>query len=815
MFASIRFRNGFQMSFAFTALLMVVTAFADVNIMENMELEEDADWRGRGPVTIAAGVTLDLNGHDLMVNGLNCQGSIIPSPPPGYKFYRFKVDALANGTNLQISEIKLFSGEQDVTSQHSAVLWREDNYTTGYIPTYIPPVAFDGKTGTKWFDDRPLDDVWVTLEFPQPIYVTHYQWFNGNDTGSQQGRRPTAWRFQGSNDNATWVDLDVVVNANPTTTNYALAYTGTVGKINGLIIDVTGGQTYALSGSCTAPVYVQSCRLSADVDLRCFGELLNITGNIDLAGHKMTVSALAGSGTVFSQEAAGAPPSYKFFRFKVDATKGGPLQISEVKLFSGDQDISRSYQTFHWNQETHPPQYLANYSPLKAVDNNLGTKWFDDERPTTDFWFTLEYAQPMQVTSYQWYTGDDTSSSQNRNPASWCLMGSNDNVNWTDLDGRVNVTPTVANMTMAYTGYIMVGDGSELRVDVPAGQTRTHSGVTLDKCVKFVKTGAGTLIAAQGGNNHHGGTVVEEGILKPGVRSDTSLFGAVGSTITIASGAQFLDDIHCYGSTAGLNWIIAGEGPDGTGAIKAPTYFADNRLVAWGRGLALADDALIRRDVYAFDFESPGFNPFRMALNGHTLTLKAAQYSQWFLVCSVMATGEGTLVIDDNINFAPYRELPSQFPNTTIIVGPGACYNTGNGETDVATRALTVSNFIYRSTSTISQKREPTYVLGRYAPASVDSAPYVVLGDAEHLKVTLDLSERTTPFDVTFGGGLSFADNALVQVELGTRRCHQGDCLVAWTERPSAKFVSTAPMTHFETRADGLYISPGTLVYIR
>lgn len=959
-------------------MAMAVAAIAGVNITEDTVLDADADWRSQGTVTVANGVTLNLNGHNLAVKGLDCQGSIIPYSATGYRYYRFKVDALASGRELQISEIKLFSGDRDITQQRHAVLWRKDNYTANYYPTFVPEVALDNNTGTKWFDDRNLDDVWVTLEYAQPVVVTHYQWFNGNDTNNRPGRRPTAWRFQGSNDNSTWDDLDVVTDANCTSGNYALAYSGSVnvptevtgvnefkffrfkvdavrdpsadavqiceiklysndtditgqrsglqwktenfstahgsykpekafdwlfgnsewfdtringadtrddvwvtvayaspvlvtkyqwwtgydtitqwrrnptawrlqgsndnenwtdlevvsgavcttesqtlaytGYVNipkGLKIDITDGAQYRMSGTCTAPVTVLGCRLAADADLRCFGDNLNIRGNVDLAGHRLTVAGLAGDGVISSAEPAGDPPSYKFFRFKVDATKGGPLQISEVKLFAGNTDITRTYSAFHWNQDTFPSKYLNANSPLKAVDNNLGTKWFDDERLREDCWFTLEYAQPQQVTRYQWFTGDDTERCQNRNASSWCLMGSNDNVNWTDLEGRVGVTPTVANKALAYTGYVEAGDGSELRFEVPEGQTRTHSAVTLDRRVKLVKTGGGTLIAARSGNTHHGGTVVTAGILKPGVKQDASIFGAAGSMLVIEEGTQFLDDIQCLGSTAGVNWLIAGEGPDGSGAIKTTVGDNGNQTTAWGRGLYLADDALILRDEYAFDFEAIEFNTFRLGLNGHTLNLGATKYSPWFLVCSVLAPDEGTLVIGDNINFAPYKNFASSFPNATLVVSPGAFYNSGNSGEDAWSRAVTVSNFVYRSNSEISQMSEPTYVLGCYTPASIDSAPKVVLGDAEHLNVALDLSERSTPFDMDFGGGMSFAENAVVEVRLGARRCRTGECLVAWTEKPSVKFLSTNSLTHFEVQAQGLFIARGTIVFIR
>ena len=59
-------------------------AGADVNIDENTKLTGDVDYRGQGTVTIAAGVTLDLCGHKLFVDGLSGTGTVTDSTtPPG------------------------------------------------------------------------------------------------------------------------------------------------------------------------------------------------------------------------------------------------------------------------------------------------------------------------------------------------------------------------------------------------------------------------------------------------------------------------------------------------------------------------------------------------------------------------------------------------------------------------------------------------------------------------------------------------------------------------------------------------------------
>ena len=54
-------------------------SYADKTISENTTLTEDTDWSGAGTVTIAEGVTLDLNGYALKVAAINGAGEIVDS----------------------------------------------------------------------------------------------------------------------------------------------------------------------------------------------------------------------------------------------------------------------------------------------------------------------------------------------------------------------------------------------------------------------------------------------------------------------------------------------------------------------------------------------------------------------------------------------------------------------------------------------------------------------------------------------------------------------------------------------------------------
>ena len=62
------------------------SAYADKTVSENLTLDADTDWSDQGTVTIADGVTIDLNGYALKVAAIDGAGSIVDSlAAAGYK----------------------------------------------------------------------------------------------------------------------------------------------------------------------------------------------------------------------------------------------------------------------------------------------------------------------------------------------------------------------------------------------------------------------------------------------------------------------------------------------------------------------------------------------------------------------------------------------------------------------------------------------------------------------------------------------------------------------------------------------------------
>ena len=185
--------------------------------------------------------------------------------------------------------------------------------------------------------------------------------------------------------------------------------------------------------------------------------------------------------------------------------------------------------------------------------------------------------------------------------------------------------------------------GGELHIDVASGTTFRNSTVAISNAVTVVKDGLGTYESRKG-QTYSGGTIVSAGRVQiDGITSDSDVlhgFGAVGSDVVVASNAQVVI-IGVYQTLSGYNVTIAGDGPDGNGAI-----YSDRRIDAihkspFLKSLTLSDDASIKVTAEdAFNLAN-GDDPINISLCGHRLTAKG---SARLLARKVNVTDGGCIV---------------------------------------------------------------------------------------------------------------------------------------------------------------------------
>ena len=147
-----------------------------------------------------------------------------------------------------------------------------------------------------------------------------------------------------------------------------------------------------------------------------------------------------------------------------------------------------------------------------------------------------------------------------------------------------------------------------LTFNVPAGTTQTYT-AQIGAGFDVVKTGAGKLVVSNDNNTAFSGTVtVKGGILEAqsGLLSDHRVFGAnAANTITVEKGAQLITRVPGPKAQGDKqfpnNLVLAGAGPDGSGALRAYRYSgvsgSQGNCDALFGNVVLTDDATVRMEA--------------------------------------------------------------------------------------------------------------------------------------------------------------------------------------------------------------------------
>ena len=357
--------------------------------------------------------------------------------------------------------------------------------------------------------------------------------------------------------------------------------------------------------------------------------------------------------------------------------------------------------------------------------------------------------------------------------------------------------------------------GGELRINVASG-TFKNSTVAISNSVKVVKLGAGTYAS----NKHQyytGGTLVSEGriTLESTDNALYSVFGSWGTEVLVASNAQVLAENGGFQLLNGYKVTIAGDGPDGNGAIYGKAKRYGKYSHSFIGGLSLSGDASISTIVDdAFNLNNNG-QGIDIALNGHTLTANgSARIIVWS--ANVVDTGKIVVAIAPGANGA--NNCFYTYGNG--VSAPLADFEVAEGAALGGEQPMTVSNLVMRGTYyPYNGASYLVTVLGRYSPKSTSGGfPKVTLGDATHLAPTLDLSDLSSTYD-GISREISFASDAAVAVEIGVRNVRGGDRLVSWQTKPDStvKFTlvkngETVKDRRLVVEDDGLYVGKGGLI---
>ena len=414
---------------AFAFVLCPMLAMADVTLSEDVTLTADADWRSQGVVTVPSGVTVDVNGHTLLLAGLAGGGSFTSSVASA-PF----ASLTSSGTGASVPD--------------SSYLF--DNTTASDAFTSTKRAIFSVPSLS---DESPLC---IDYDFGTATAVNMYRLTN-HDYNKANERVPSSWTILGSADGQNWTLLDTRENeigwkygevrtyvlCNTTAyRHYRIRFTETAlttstyvqfrsleyGHVgNQLRLDAAntaGFSTSSISVSSDVDVILHGCgAIPFSLDLRGLGKL-TLDGTLDLAGFLIKVDAIDGVGTVTT---SGVVP---------DGTT--PLTGSGTYSACKDDgtDLSSSFN------DSKPLSY--------AFDDDTSTDALIQNSDGFSVNIDYDFGTPTPVNRYTVAIGT-TATLKARAPRTWKICGSNDGVTWTELDSQ-NVLDSPGQVTYGPLG---------------------------------------------------------------------------------------------------------------------------------------------------------------------------------------------------------------------------------------------------------------------------------------------------------------------------------------------------------------------------
>ena len=624
-----------------------MAAFAATNITENVTLTEDTDWTEFGTVTLAAGATVNLNGHSLAVKNIDGAGAI--ADIPGYQRLEYiestgsqyintgylhnkdtkvlirveftKVTGYSNGycvfygarssdrkTQLGgwLHNGKFMEACDDSASDTSlaatvGTIYDAELAKTGsYGVSNLATGAYTTLGSGNGFATSPIQNGTPQTDYIFAIHQDGYTawWCNMKCYGCKVWEGTTLVRdfvpVRRMEDDVLgmWDNVESKFYENSGSGKFLAGPAKSKLRLgcgdNGYAYDFS---TSTLDVDAGIPVsFMESGSLAADCDMRKFQDLeIEAGATIDLAGHKLYVSSVSGSGTI-TDSVGTALSGYERIEYLQSSgsqyINTGYLHNKDTKVlirveFTKVTGYSNGYCVFYGarssDRKTQLGGWLHNGKFMEACDDSasdtslaatVGTI-YDAELAKTGSYGVSNLATGAYTTLGSG-NGFATSPIQNGTPQTdyifaihqdgktewWCNMKCYGCKVWegTTLvrdfvpvrrtsDGVLGLLDLAHGnfYTNAGSGSFSAGEtivdvvGGELHVVVADGETG-FCNVALTGGLKVVKEGEGTLLMDKASQTYFGGTEIAAGVLKSGAGLAQPCGVAGGWIVADASG---------------------------------------------------------------------------------------------------------------------------------------------------------------------------------------------------------------------------------------------------------------------------------------
>ena len=368
-----------------------------------------------------------------------------------FRYYKFQTTATLNGGNMiQMSEFKLLSG----ATRHSPDLGNGGavyNIPAGESPGgEMPPNLIDDNTGTKWFNFGGAGGGKRAVVFdfgdaidPLPT-INGYTFVTaqgGTTLNGENGRNPTSWILQGSDDGEAWTTIDVRNNFPTPLTEYTEITPPFVipDSVSPIITDFdVSNSVVVVNGE--AVDFVWTTDLADTVTLSPGGPAgLPTTGGTTLTppANADTVYTLTADSAVADpvtkqltiRSVVGGTASGRYVRFTPVATAGGDIQIADIQFYNlvGPDEVEQVPVVATY---TDGSGGTGGESPDQLRDANPGTKWFSGAlRPVV-----FDFGDEITFSKYRFTLGGDAENYPGRNPLRWTMEVSSDQFQWNKIE---------------------------------------------------------------------------------------------------------------------------------------------------------------------------------------------------------------------------------------------------------------------------------------------------------------------------------------------------------------------------------------------
>lgn len=422
------------------------------------------------------------------------------STDAGFQYFKLAITENSGATMTQVAELQLIGDVYmddnylDITD-NGGILTSSQNGQDG---TTVENVL--DEKGNTTFKTSTSSRVWIQYQTPIATKLKNYT----ISVADNQAWDPKSWKLQGSNDGVSWTDIDartdIVFGARYLKKNFSVSSSN---KYNFFRLQINGTYDtqsstvqiaeWELFGSAiTKDITDDGGTLIAQYDGNTGETYANLTDNSETTKYYIPTQSTVWmqyqstrpvSLLSYSLTSANDYPTRDYRSWNLYASTNGTnwdlidTQVDQVfpyryctQFYSCKTEKKYSYfkldviknndassiQISEWqlfgNYGNYYPDITANGGTLTsshAAGNNLeGLSNLTDDKESTKFYSSvgttmpsvwIQYQSPLSV-SLKSYAITSANDSQNRDPKSWKLQGSNDGTVWVDLDTQTDIS---------------------------------------------------------------------------------------------------------------------------------------------------------------------------------------------------------------------------------------------------------------------------------------------------------------------------------------------------------------------------------------